>query len=574
MNKFLTLGVTLMAILLSSCSDQLEGQKPSDEMTDVVFTLTVEGAAETRAISDGTGADQVMWAVFAEDGSLVISKTVKDDVSDLLSLTGHAITVSLAKGKTYKAAFWAQNSECDAYAVSDDMVVEVDYEGINNDELRDAFFVTSGAFSVNEYAVVPLVLKRPFAQVNVGTYSWDLEYALEAGMDVAMSSASISNVPNSLNLFDGSVSGSVDVIYSMSDVPQEKLYVDVDENGDTEEYEYLSMSYILAGSESSAHSMSFTFAEAEGANAFAFESGLGNIPVRRNWRTNVIGQILTGTMDFNIKIDSAYEGESVNSGGLYYNFIDDTVIENKVFAFNAQNAWATFTTENNNLLTLRNVTFSGKINQIAIGEYRGKKISDVPYTNVFENVTAQNMSVANSISNVETVDYMSILFYLRGNSTIKNSTMTGTVTVVPQKEDYNKTMHEVIAYDCGVPNFCTASFEDCTISKLYAWSHSQITLTNTKVEYIRCSTHKRAYSASHLTLGAGTEVDEIVVTSSGSAKFVTVDGKKTMTADPWSPSLVIKAGAKVDRLDMNGRPFTDVIIEDGAYVAEIVNVAE
>ena len=278
-------------------------------------------------------------------------------------------------------------------------------------------------------------------------------------------------------------------------------------------------------------------------------------------------------MDYNIKIDPAYEGESVNSGGLYYNFIDDTVIENKVFAFNAQNAWATFTTENNNLLTLRNVTFSGKINQIAIGEYRGKKISDVPYTNVFDNVTAKDMSISNSIANVETVDYMSVLFYLRGKSTIKNSTLTGTVTVAPQKKDYNGKMHEVIAYDCGVPNFCEASFEGCTISKLYAWSHSQITLKDTKVDYIRCSTHKKATS-SHLTLDAGAEVGEIVVTSSGSARFVTVDGKKTITADPWSPSLVIKAGAKVGRLDMNGRKLDDVVIEEGAYIAEIVNVAE
>ncbi len=573
MNRILTLGVALIALLLSSCSDGFEGQIPSDEMADVTFNLIVEGAVDTRAISDGTGADQVMWAVFAEDGSVVLSKTVNDEVSDLLSMTGHEITVSLAKGKTYKAAFWAQNSECDAYSVSDDMVVTIDYEGINNDELRDAFFATSGAFTVNEYSVVPLVLKRPFAQVNVGAYSWDLEYALEAGMNVAVSAAAIGNVANSINLFNGSVSGSVDVRYDMSGIPQEKLCVDVDENGDSEEYEYLSMSYILAGTESSVHPMSFTFAEADGANAFTFDAGLGNVPVRRNWRTNVIGQILTGTMDYNIKIDPAYEGESVNSGGLYYNFIDDTVIENKVFAFNAQNAWATFTTENNNLLTLRNVTFSGKINQIAIGEYRGKKISDVPYTNVFDNVTAKDMSISNSIANVETVDYMSVLFYLRGKSTIKNSTLTGTVTVAPQKKDYNGKMHEVIAYDCGVPNFCEASFEGCTISKLYAWSHSQITLKDTKVDYIRCSTHKKATS-SHLTLDAGAEVGEIVVTSSGSARFVTVDGKKTMTADPWSPSLVIKAGAKVGRLDMNGRTLDDVVIEEGAYIAEIVNVAE
>jgi hypothetical protein len=69
-------------------------------------------------------------------------------------------------------------------------------------------------------------------------------------------------------------------------------------------------------------------------------------------------------------------------------------------------------------------------------------------------------------------------------------------------------------------------------------------------------------------------VDEIVVSSSGSAKFTTVNGKKTLTAAPWSPSIIIKAGARVNRLDYNGRTAEDVIIEDGAIIGEIVNLAE
>ena len=563
-----------MAMLVSSCSDRFESQNPSDGMADVTFNLSVEGSTITRAISDGTGADQLMWAIFTEDGTLATTKTVKDGVTDLLSSAGHTISVSLAKGKTYKATFWAQNSECEAYTVSDDMVVSVNYEGINNDELRDAFFVTSEPFTVEESTSVAVVLRRPFAQVNVGAYPWDLEYAQESGMNVAMSGALIKGVADKINLFDGSVEGSVDVNYSLSAIPEEKLYVDVDENGENEEYEYLSMSYILAEPESTLHAMAFTFDDAEGASSFVFESGLGNVPVQRNWRTNIVGQILTGTMSFNIKIDPVYEGETINSAGLYYNFTEDTVVEDKIFAFNAQDEWATFTTENNNLMTLRNVTFSGKINQIAIGEYRGKQPADVPYTNVLENVTAENISVANSIANVEPIDYMSILFYIRGVSTMKSCTFTGTTTVAPQKQDYNKDMHDVIAYDCGVPNFGEAVFEDCTISSMYAWSHSQITLKNTKVDYIRCSTHKKSYSASHLTLEAGTEVGEIFVSSSGLAKFVTIDGKKTLTAEKWGPSLIIKSGAKVTRLDMNGRTSEDVLIEEGAVVGEIINKAE
>lgn len=81
-------------------------------------------------------------------------------------------------------------------------------------------------------------------------------------------------------------------------------------------------------------------------------------------------------------------------------------------------------------------------------------------------------------------------------------------------------------------------------------------------------------------------MDEIVVTSSGLAKFVTIEGKKTLTADLWAPKLIIKAGAHVKKLDMNGRSrwnyntiadervyesAPDVIIEAGAVVDEIIN---
>ena len=56
--------------------------------------------------------------------------------------------------------------------------------------------------------------------------------------------------------------------------------------------------------------------------------------------------------------------------------------------------------------------------------------------------------------------------------------------------------------------------------------------------------------------------------------MVTVNGKKTLTAAPWSPCIIIKAGAIVKKLDYNGRTAEDVIIEDGAVIGEIVNLAE
>lgn len=565
--------VALVAALFTTSCSELKEQISAGSTVEVKFDLNVEGEAAVRSISDGTTVNQLMWAVFDEAGELVLPKTVKNGVTDLVSDEGHSISITLAKGNTYKVVFWAQNAETSAYTVSDDMQVDINYEGFNNDEARDAFFKTTDPFTVDRSTTISVVLKRPFAQVNVGAYPWDLEYAKETGMDVALSAARIGNVANHINLIDGTVEGEVEVNYSPAEIPLEKLLVDVDENGKPEEYEYLSMSYILASLEGTTHPMSFTFSDLDGVSSFAFEDGLAEVPIQRNWRTNIVGQILTGDIAFNIKIDPVYEGETINSGGLYYNFTEDTVVEDKEFAFNALDSWACFTTENNNLLTLRNVTFYGKIDQIAIGDYRGKGKEDVPYTNVLENVVAENMVIGNSIANVNTIDYMSLLFYIRGVSQVKNCTFTGTTSTAEPQTDYNGKTHDVMVYDCGVPNFCVAEFDGCTISSMYAWSHSQITIKNSNIGYIRCSTHKKSYDVSHLTIGEGTVVDEIVVSSSGDPKFVTIDGVKTLTADFWSPCLIIKAGAVVKKLDYNGRPIEDVIIEEGAQVDEAINAA-
>ena len=565
---------SLMMQLIMACTSEFNSDSVNG-MADVAFSINVENASvNVRSISDGTGADQLMWGIFSEDGELVLQKSVKNDVTDLLSAGGHSMYVTLAKGKTYKAVFWAQNSTCEAYTVSDDMKVTIDYNGINNDESRDAFFASSEPFTVDGSTVVTVVLKRPFAQINLGAFPWDMEYAVESGMKVALSGAHVTGVPNVIDLFDGTVEGEVDVTYAPSSIPQEVLYVDVNEDGADEEYDYISMSYILAAPESSVHAMSFTLSDLDSGVSTVFESGLSSVPVKRNWRTNIVGQILTGEMTFNIKIDPSYDGKNLNSGGLYYNFTTDTDISDKLFAFNTYDA-ATFTSENNNLLTFNDVEFTGMVQFIAFGEYRDKG-NYINFRNDLNNVTTKDMVVSHSvgIANVETVDYMAPLVFLRGENTLTNCSFTGTTSIAPDKTDYNKNVHPVLPYDCGIPNNCSAVFENCTVDRLYAWSHSQVTLNNSTLKYIRCSTHKKSYDKAHLTIGPGTVVDEIVVSSSGLAKFVKIDGVKTLTAEPWSPSLIIKSGATVKKLDLNGRPDEDVLIEDGAIVQEIVNKAE
>lgn len=317
MNKKLFLGMFAAAGMLfaTSCSnDELDVVQSGNE-AQVSFSLGLEGGIATRAISDGESADVLMYAVFDEEGNRI--NTIQK-----VSRTGVTFptteNITLAKGQTYKVAFWAQDEDCEAYTVSDDMKVTVNYANDknkgNNDETRDAFFKTV-EFTVTGSTSIDVELKRPFAQINVGVTKADWDAAVASGITVAQSSVVINNAATELNLLDGTVSGETEVSYELANIPSEPAILQVDTDGDgiKEDYNWLSMSYILpsaapTGYEKAAlENVAFVFAS--NGEPIEFNQGLNNVPVQRNWRTNIVGKILTGDITFNIVIDEEFEDD-------------------------------------------------------------------------------------------------------------------------------------------------------------------------------------------------------------------------------------------------------------------------
>lgn len=320
MNKKLFLGMFAAAgmLLATSCSnDELDVVQSGNE-AQVTFSLGLEGGIATRAISDGKSADVLMYAVFDKDGERIntIQKVSKTGVT--FPTTEN---ITLAKGQTYKVAFWAQDNDCKAYTVSDDMNVTVNYANdenkVNNDETRDAFFKTV-EFTVTGSTSIDVELKRPFAQINVGVTKEDWDAAVASGITIAQSSVVIKNAATSLNLLDGKVSGETEVSYSLANIPSDPaiLKVDTDGDGEKEEYNWLSMSYILPAdattgfAKTTLENIAFVFSPQNGNYSnIEFNQGLNSVPVQRNWRTNILGTILTGEIQFNISIDQEFEDD-------------------------------------------------------------------------------------------------------------------------------------------------------------------------------------------------------------------------------------------------------------------------
>lgn len=312
MKKIIIPAISLAALLLTgACS--IDERTSGDNGNEAMLTLNMglDGAVQTRAIGDGTGANKLVYAVFDETGTRIegikkVSKEVSFPTTE---------TITLAKGQTYMIAFWAQNKDCAAYKVSDDMVVTIDYEeALSNDETRDAFFKTVEV-NVTGDAELDVELTRPFAQLNVGIYESDWTAGEAAGIVISTSRAVVKQAASTLNLLDGTVDNPTEVTFNFANIPAEALSVDLDGDGTAETYKYLSMNYILpydattGDASTTLEDLEFTFSPETG-NDITLTQGLDAVPVQRNWRTNIIGQILSGDLDINISIDPGFNGDN------------------------------------------------------------------------------------------------------------------------------------------------------------------------------------------------------------------------------------------------------------------------
>lgn len=348
-------------LFMASCSEEeLISNSDNGDEGVVRFSIGLEDGITTRAlakqenISDGKGADQLMYAVFnAKGDALLVEKDTKDGVNFDPAYT---LDLKLAKNQTYNVVFWAQNSECKAYTVSNDMNVSVNYTGVlNNDETRDAFFKAYNFTVTGNSQTEEVVLKRPFAQLNVGVTKEDWENAVKSGIKITNSTVKVDDVATRLNLLTGEVSEEETVEFALNTIPAdltlsaddetEKELIVKNEEGKDVAYKWLSMTYLLVNDGTSTgaekailNDVAFTF-KPEAGNNIDLKDGLkGVVPVQRNWRTNIIGQILTGNVTFKITIDQDYDGEynglpfdqvgkgvKISETGIYYTTIEEAI---------------------------------------------------------------------------------------------------------------------------------------------------------------------------------------------------------------------------------------------------------
>lgn len=312
MKKLFNLFALAVALVLAvACSkDEGTGQIPQDgDLVDVTFTAQLPGGPATKAISDGAKAVDLYFEVYDEQQVKIAAlRQVKKNAFSNLEAT---VTVQLVKGQTYNFIFWAQNPKCTAYNVENLNKITIDYNGIKSqDETRDAFYAVEKGFKVTGPFSKPVVLNRPFAQLNMGTA--DAAAAEAAGVKVEQTKVVVEEVATVLYPFTGAVSDKKTVEFALADIIKDEPLVvitkDAKDNEVSNSYQWLSMNYLLVSTPSADGAakdlvkVTATIKHNKGEIPLV----ASNVPVQRNWRTNLVGNLLTETGEFKVVIDKDY----------------------------------------------------------------------------------------------------------------------------------------------------------------------------------------------------------------------------------------------------------------------------
>ncbi len=288
------------AVLFGAASCVKEDISSSLAGGEVEITFTANLAdLGTRAIGEADHIDVVYLGVYEKNSNTPLSNLVEADGYRVENGVA-TFSVVLLKDKYYDLVFWAQKKGLDCYSIDwANRKLTVDYQTVNaQDETRDAFFLVQNGFHAGHDETV-FRLHRPFAQLNAGLSTEDVTNIRNNGVVVEnlYSAVVVENVANTLDLgytTPGAVSGATPVGFTSAAKPTQALTV----NGVA--YNYLSMNYLLVNDKQNVD-ITYSFVE-NGANEVPYVRPYYNVPVQRNYRTNIIGNLISSPMDFEVII--------------------------------------------------------------------------------------------------------------------------------------------------------------------------------------------------------------------------------------------------------------------------------
>lgn len=320
---FRFLAATALVAFAAACGqDGADPYNPTSGDTDVTFSVAAPGGVASRAVADGLKATELQWAIY------LTGDLEKADMAPVQQGTATFVNretevkVRLVAGKSYDIIFWAQDPDCTDYAI-DWMTKKLsitynDVEEGNNDD-RDAFLWVERNLKVNGAIEKDIWLYRPFAQLNVGISYADINVALQHKYELAGTKVKASTytqfdftavgTDKEGNYLPGKPVGEMkEITFDWAAPVSKNQTTDVEKLklNDGSEYFWASFNYLLADTPASTTDVAIWFnyttdSKEEPIGPFTW------VPIERNHRTNIVGDLLTDPAAFKVYIDNEFD---------------------------------------------------------------------------------------------------------------------------------------------------------------------------------------------------------------------------------------------------------------------------
>ena len=311
MKKLIYCALALAAgLFATSCQQELLETAGGNTVTFTVQMPTV--ATKATIGNDASSINDLVYAVYrttADDlettlgdwgncASLVYQKNPSETVfTDNFSTS---VSLELINNQNYVILFWAQNS--DVWVSGDNfdltnITYPADSEGnmVVNRNVADKYAAFSAVrfLGANDFAGQKKVeLTRPFAQINIAA-------ADPKNYDVVVNSASMT-VGAAGDMFNVAKQEAASTKESLSYTWENIPGTDGFTAGEVTYEHYVAMGYVFANGNVS---VSYDINTADHGTV---TNTISNVPVEENYRTNIVGKLLTSTADYEVTLDKAW----------------------------------------------------------------------------------------------------------------------------------------------------------------------------------------------------------------------------------------------------------------------------
>ena len=269
-------------------------------------------------------------------------------------------TLPMMKGMLYDIVFWAQKTGAPYVYDPATKEISVTY-GASNDDTRDAFYKFENDFDPTAAPQI-IQLYRPFAQLNAATNDLD---KVQKNLIALTTSQVTVKAYTQFNLETGvPVEASLtDVTFTATNIPANNNEEEILKAGFT----YLSMNYMFAPKGGMVTDATYLFKgkrdNGAGAEVEFTGTSYSNIPLKQNYRTNILGALLTKETEIKVEIEAAFGNPDIDE---WEKIADGVVLMGNTYLITSLNGFKWFAQQTDGVTRAGANTFEGKTVQLGV----------------------------------------------------------------------------------------------------------------------------------------------------------------------------------------------------------------